>query len=87
MSLEEGAAYNKRLMSMCQGECLPDRARPVEWIMYDLWQEMRRCDTILANDLQDPVFLFMRAQTSKDRLSMNELRQYLVYRQGDVGQA
>ncbi|KAI9653416.1 MAG: hypothetical protein M1821_007081 [Bathelium mastoideum] len=87
MSLTDGAAYNAKLMTMCRGEDLPDRSRPVEWIMYDLWESMRAKDSTLVKELEEPVFLFMRAQTSKDRLQVNELGQYLTYRQGDVGQA
>ncbi|KAI9685125.1 MAG: hypothetical protein M1822_004712 [Bathelium mastoideum] len=87
MSFTEGGAYNERLMAMCRGDESPDRSKPVEWMMFDLWESMRAKDNILADELQEPVFLFMRAQTSKDRLEVQELGQYLTYRQGDVGQA
>ena len=87
MSLQDGEAYNKSLMPLCRGDQQPDRNVPVEWMMYDLWENMRHCDRELANEVLEPVFLFMRAQTSKDRLSVRGLGNYLRYRQGDVGQA
>jgi aristolochene synthase len=87
MSLEDGKSYNESLMPLCKGETAPDRSIPVEWIMYDLWEDMRACDKQLADELVEPVFMFMRAQTSKERLQVQELGSYLEYRQGDVGQA
>ena len=87
MSLEDGEAYNNSLMPFCRGEQQPDRNVPVQWMMYDLWEDMRRCDKALADEVLEPVFLFMRAQTSKERLSVHGLGRYLQYRQGDVGQA
>ena len=87
MSLADGAAYNDSLMPLCRGDVLPDRAVPVQWMMYDLWEDMRRCDKELADEILEPVFLFMRAQTSTERLSVRGLGSYLHYRQGDVGQA
>ncbi len=87
MSLEAGKAYNDSLMPFCTGSALPDRDVPVQWMMYDIWAEMRDLDQDLAAAVEEPVFLFMRAQTSKERLAINNLHRYLVYRQGDVGQA
>lgn len=87
MSFEEGEAYNASLMPLCRGDVQPDRTVPVQWMMYDLWEEMRECDKVLADQTLEPVFVFMRAQTSKERLSVKGLGPYLHYRQGDVGQA
>ena len=74
-------------MGFCTGDALPDRFDPVQWIMFDLWESMRTCDRKLADGVLEPVFTFMRAQTSKTRLSIKSLDEYLDYRQGDVGQA
>ncbi|KAF9870659.1 hypothetical protein CkaCkLH20_11965 [Colletotrichum karsti] len=87
MSLEEGSAYNERLISLSKGKAEPDRAVPVEWITYELWNDMRSCDKVLADAILEPVFTFMRAQTDKSRLSINELGHYLNYRERDVGKA
>jgi aristolochene synthase len=87
MSLEEGTAYNTSLMPLCRGHKTPDRTKPVEWIIYDLWKDMRTCDDRLAEELVEAVFIFMRAQTSKKRLQIKGLGSYLEYRQEDVGQA
>ena len=87
MSFQHGEKYNEILMGFCTGKTLPDRFDPVQWIMFDLWESMRACDRHLADGVLEPVFTFMRAQTSKTRLSITSLDEYLDYRQGDVGQA
>ncbi|KAI1208436.1 Aristolochene synthase from penicillium Roqueforti [Annulohypoxylon truncatum] len=87
LSLSDGAAYNEHLMPLCKGEALPNHNSPVEWMMYSIWEEMRQCNESLANGVLEPVFTFMRAQTSPERLTVKELGPYLRYRQGDVGQA
>lgn len=87
MSLADGAAYNESLMPLCRGTTHPDRSVSVQWMMYDLWEDMRACDKVLADSVLEPVFLFMRAQTSKERLSIQGIGRYLQYRQADVGQA
>lgn len=87
MSLSDGKAYNERLMAITRGEVLPDRSIPVEWITYDLWESMRAHDRTMANDIQEPVFTFMRAQTDSKRLEKMGLGTYLEYREADVGKA
>ncbi|KAK1657954.1 aristolochene synthase [Colletotrichum godetiae] len=87
MSFEEGSSYNERLILLSKGDSLPDRSLPVEWITYDLWNDMKACDESLANEILEPVFTFMRAQTDKTRLQIKELGHYLKYREKDVGKA
>ena len=48
MSLKDGEAYNESLKPFCRGDKLPNRTIPVEWMMYDLWEEMRGYDRELA---------------------------------------
>lgn len=85
LSLSDGAAYNERLMPISRGDTLPDRSIPVEYITYDLWESMRAHDLKMANDILEPVFTFMRAQTDPVRLKTMGLREYLEYRERDVG--
>ncbi|KAI0454854.1 Aristolochene synthase in complex with 12,13 Difluorofarnesyl diphosphate [Xylaria acuta] len=87
MSLEEGRAYNERLMDIARGDILPDRTIPAEYIFYDLWESMRAHDLKMANDILEPVFVFMRAQTDPARLKPMDLEEYLQYREKDVGKA
>ncbi|KAE9574241.1 Aristolochene synthase [Colletotrichum fructicola] len=87
MSLEDGCAYNEKLMPIARGDVQPDRNVPVEWIMYDLWEMMRSHDRQLADDVLEPTFTFMRAQTDKARLSIRGMGPYLIYREKDVGKA
>jgi aristolochene synthase len=86
MSLQEGSAYNERLIAISRGTTRPDHSVPVEWITYDLWNDMRACDIELADDMKEPVFTFMRAQVDTKRLCVKALGEYLEYRERDVGQ-
>ncbi len=87
MSFEDGEAYNEKLMPISRGHMLPDRDIPVEYITYDLWESMRACHRELADDILEPVFVFMRAQTDRQRKGINQLGAYLEYRERDVGKA
>ncbi|KAI0474768.1 Aristolochene synthase in complex with 12,13 Difluorofarnesyl diphosphate [Xylaria cf. heliscus] len=87
MSLEEGKAYNERIMETARGDVLPDRTIPAEYIFYDLWESMRAYDLEMANEVLEPVFVFMRSQTDPVRLKPMNLEEYLEYRERDVGKA
>jgi len=102
MSFDDGEAYNENLIPIARGDVQPDRMQTasvtrhplnligkisVEWMMYDLWESMRLHDRELANQVLEPTFLFMRAQTDRVRLEITELGQYLEYREKDVGKA
>ena len=87
MSFEKGKAYNETLMRIVGGKTLPDPDVAAQEIMYELWSEMRACDRELANEIVEPLFEFMRAQTDSDRQRITCLRQYLEYRENDVGRA
>jgi aristolochene synthase len=87
MSLQEGEAYNKRLMDIARGDVLPDRTIAAEYIFYDLWEGMRAHDLKMANEVLEQTFVFMRAQTDPARLKPMTLDEYLQYREKDVGKA
>jgi len=87
MSLEEGEAYNQRLMDIAEGHVYPDRTIPAEYIFYDLWTSMRAQDLDMANQVLQDVFIFMRAQTDPARLKSMQLGEYFQYRERDVGKA
>jgi aristolochene synthase len=85
MSLADGEAYNNKLMPLMRGDVLPDRSIPVEYMTYDLWESMRAHDLEMANEILEPVFTFMRAQTDSSRLKNMDLKEYFEYRERDVG--
>ncbi|RYP28008.1 hypothetical protein DL767_007408 [Monosporascus sp. MG133] len=85
MSLEDGKAYNEKLMALSRGDVRPDRNIPVEYMMWDLWESMRAHDRESADELFEPAFEFMRAQTHPTRLKHMEFKEYLEYRTVDVG--
>lgn len=87
MSLEDGKAYNDHLMPLMRGDAKPDRRIPVEYITYDLWESMRAHDKELADQILEPTFEFMRAQTDPVRMKKMGLKEYLDYREADVGKA
>ncbi|KAI0904516.1 Aristolochene synthase in complex with 12,13 Difluorofarnesyl diphosphate [Ustulina deusta] len=85
MSLKDGRAFNDKLIALACGDVLPNRNSPPEWIMYDVWQGMRKCDKELADAMLQPCFDFMNSQTDPRRLTKMNLEQYLEYRLEDVG--
>ncbi|KAJ5139222.1 Aristolochene synthase [Penicillium bovifimosum] len=87
MSLEDGKAYNDKLMPIGMGAVTPDSSIPVEWMFHEIWEGMRSRETMLANSVLEPCFVFMRAQTDKSRQTINELGDYMIYRERDVGSA
>ena len=87
MSLDEGEAYNAKLISVIRGDVLPNRNIPVEYMTHDLWEGMQKHDREMTNDIMEPVFVFMRAQTDRTRMKPMGLGEYLEYREGDVGKA
>lgn len=87
MSFEDGSAYNENLIPISRGDVLPNRNIPVEYITYDLWESMRAHDKVLADEILEPVFTFMKAQTDRVRMSIKEMGPYLEYREKDVGKA
>ncbi|KAI1274952.1 Aristolochene synthase [Xylaria sp. FL0933] len=85
MPIEEGKEYNERLILIAQGMKRPNPAIPAEWMMWDLWEDMRNHDEELAKTVQAPCFLFMRAQVDKIRLNQSDLSLYFEFRQDDIG--
>ncbi len=60
---------------------------PAEFVIYDLWESMRKLDLELADQVLEPTFVFMQSQTDKIRMSIRGLGEYLRYREKDVGKA
>ncbi|KAL2833629.1 Aristolochene synthase [Aspergillus pseudoustus] len=87
MSFEEGSEYNERLIPIMRGDVEANRDVPVEYITWDLWESMRAHDRDLADDIVEPVTLFMRAQTDRARAKPLGLGDYFEYRERDVGKA
>ncbi|KAI0599443.1 Aristolochene synthase in complex with 12,13-Difluorofarnesyl diphosphate [Biscogniauxia sp. FL1348] len=85
MSLQDAQAYNERLILIARGVQEPDRSIPAEWIMWDLWEDMRAVDAELAHILEEPTFIFLRAQVDKTRLNTGNLAAYFEFRQKDIG--
>ena len=56
MSFADGEVYNNRLIPISHGEVLPDRTKPEEFILYDLWEIMRAHDPELADEVLEPTF-------------------------------
>jgi aristolochene synthase len=85
MSVEEGKAHNAVVIACCRGEQLPDREKPAEWIMYDLFQEFRQIDKPLSDMLLKYTIDFFEAQTNADRSNLMNLEEYFEYRYADLG--
>ncbi|KAI1505071.1 Aristolochene synthase in complex with 12,13-Difluorofarnesyl diphosphate [Biscogniauxia marginata] len=87
MSIEDGRAYVENLIPICRGDVRPDRSIPVEYMSWDIWESMRAHDLELANAMLEPTFELLRAQTDPVRLEPKGFKEYLKYREIDVGNA
>ncbi|KAF2146989.1 uncharacterized protein K452DRAFT_315168 [Aplosporella prunicola CBS 121167] len=87
MSFDDGKAYNEHLMPIMSGTAAPNPSIPCEWMMHEIWEEMRKSDPVLTEQMLEPTFDFMRAQTEKSRIETTGLGRYLEYRERDVGGA
>ncbi|KAI0966357.1 Aristolochene synthase, partial [Xylaria arbuscula] len=87
MPIEVAEEYNERLILIAQGIQRPDLTIPAEWMMWDLWEDMRKHHGELTKTIEDPCFLFMRAQVDKTRLNLDDLSLYFQFREKDIGTA
>ncbi|KAJ8126545.1 hypothetical protein O1611_g7090 [Lasiodiplodia mahajangana] len=85
LSLDDGRAHNEEVIRFCRGDTLPDRNAPIEWITWDLWESLRAYDRELADDMLEPCIVWLRSQTDPRRLKQLDLKEYLEYREADVG--
>jgi aristolochene synthase len=87
MSLQEGLELYDKLIGIIKGEKEPDRSVGVEYMLADIWAEMRAIDKHLADDMMTPTFIFWRSQVDKTRLTSKTLGEYFKYRELDVASA
>ncbi|KAJ5156102.1 hypothetical protein N7492_008905 [Penicillium capsulatum] len=85
MSVEEGVEHNSQVIECARGTLLPDRNQPAQWIMYDLFEDMRAVDKRLADELLEPTIEFLVAQADGNRMKPMSLREYFEYRDADLG--
>lgn len=85
MSIEEGKEHQENVIKCASGTILPDREIPAQWIMFDLFEEMRATDRPLADELLKPTIDFLRAQVDGNRMKRMNLDEYFAYRNADLG--
>ncbi|KAF2020313.1 terpenoid synthase [Aaosphaeria arxii CBS 175.79] len=85
MSQQDGTIFNDKVIDCCRGNTLPDRSVPAQWIMYDLFEEMRAVDKPLADALLQPTIDFLKGQVDAERSKPMGLSEYFVLRNDDVG--
>lgn len=85
MSVEEGVEHNTKVIECARGTLLPDRSSPAQWIMYDLFEDMRAVDKQLADELLQPTIDFLVAQADGNRMKPMTLKEYFEYRDADLG--
>lgn len=85
MSVDKGVEHNARVVECARGTVLPDRSNPAQWIMYDLFEDMRAVDRQLADELLIPTIDFLEAQADGGRMKPMNLQEYFVYRDADLG--
>jgi aristolochene synthase len=85
MSVQEGVAHQAKVIECARGNLLPDRSIPSQWIMYDLFEDMRAVDKQLADELLEPTIDFLIAQADGNRMKPMNLKEYFEYRDADLG--
>jgi aristolochene synthase len=85
MSVDEGVAHQEKVIECARGNLLPDYEAPAQWIMYDLFQNMRAVDEQLADELLQPTIDFLLAQADGNRMKPMNLEEYFEYRDADLG--
>jgi aristolochene synthase len=85
MSVKEGVAHQEKVIECAVGEHLPDYKVPAQWIMYDLFQNMRAVEKQLADELLQRTIDFLLAQADGNRMKPMNLEQYIEYRDADLG--
>ncbi|KAF2638098.1 Aristolochene synthase in complex with 12,13 Difluorofarnesyl diphosphate [Massarina eburnea CBS 473.64] len=86
LSFADGEAYNNRLMDLALRKADHDASIPLEYMWHDIWESMSALDAELAEAVKEPVFVFLRATTDRERGRKPTFGAYLKYREGDVGQ-
>lgn len=84
LSLEDGKAYNDMVLMFFSGKKEPNRDVPIEWITYDIGQDMRTSDLLLFPQVVSTTAQFMRAQTDKRRSDDLRFKDYMIWRVDDV---
>jgi aristolochene synthase len=84
MSLEEGKAFNSKIVKCARGMTHPDRVVPAQWIRYDTFNEMRALDKPLADDVLQYVVGWLLAQDGKKFMPMDS-KEYFHFRDADFG--
>jgi aristolochene synthase len=85
MSVEDGVAHNMKVIECARGNLLPDRNIPAQFIMFDLFKNMREVDKQLADELLKPTIDFLVAQADGNRMKPMNLKEYFAYRDADLG--
>ncbi|KAI0379574.1 terpenoid synthase [Hypomontagnella monticulosa] len=85
MSVVEGVEHNSKVIECARGKLMPDRNIPAQWIMYDLFEDMRAIDKHLADELLEPTIDFLIAQADGNRMKPMSLKEYFEYRDADLG--
>jgi aristolochene synthase len=84
MSLDDGLAHNMKVIECARGT-LPDRDVPAQYIMYDIFEGLRKVDLQLVDAVLRPTIDLLSAQVDSTRLKPMDLKEYFVYRIADLG--
>jgi aristolochene synthase len=85
MSLEDGLAHNTKVIKCARGTLLLDRNVPAQFIMFDIFEGMRKVDIQLVDAVLQPTIDLLLAQVDTTRMRPMNLKEYFVYRIADLG--
>lgn len=85
MSLEDGKALYKRLITLAEGRAQPDRTNPYEWMTYDVFAKMRAVDHDLTEAVFRAMALCVTSQVDEERNRYTGMRALLQQRCKESG--
>ncbi|KAI4115647.1 MAG: hypothetical protein LQ345_003804 [Seirophora villosa] len=85
LSLEDGKALYKRLITLAEGRAQPDRTSPHEWITYDVFAKMRAVDQDLTEAVTRGMTLCVTSQLDEERERSTGMRALLQQRCKEAG--
>ncbi|KAI4203815.1 MAG: hypothetical protein LQ348_001381 [Seirophora lacunosa] len=85
LSLEDGKALYKRLITLAEGRAQPDRTNPYEWMTYDVFAKMRAVDHDLTEAVFRAMALCVTSQVDEERNRYTGMRALLQQRCKESG--
>ncbi|KAJ6030972.1 hypothetical protein N7540_001704 [Penicillium herquei] len=83
LSFDEAKLLADRLAAISRKQTPPDRSIPMEWIICDIFEEMRAMDPKNGEDTVESTIIYWNSQADDQRASFKDLGSCMTYRMID----